>query len=881
MSPKFTNIEEIKKIDKNDENIDTETALDKLNQEIDTLDKLQEESFSQMSDQQLVEKLVLMNNMRNLQQKDLAKFNAIDLQVRMELAKRLWEKTDGSAEKKDNCIDNLADALRSDMKVEDIKLWRGDEPSLLTDLFTREVPGEPNAFKVEFYGIKKFELGINLADIIPTKYQVISLAKDYRLETGEEKLSTKDQWGKVNTEGFKQSKYNRIHRMLFQGKPAYCKLTSDGEKVYVPTFSGDIVYGHQEHITDANKTAEIQNYEIQQLKEEHRERKLDRKINDMFEQLNSESTENEALSAEEKYAKLQQILEDQTDLSAEEKAQIKAKLNSFDPEAVDPELYKDLPAKQRKSVQKIVSENGKYIIETAYRYGIPPSLITSIIFLESRGNSKAINQETIENPQVNKRKQARYELYKTNYTKYGPKLISYKDFYASKGLGQIQGQTAITLMPELSMDLDRLYDPKVNIDLIGKVIAKYKIYCGLDPISLRKAYVSGSMTKRIDEKYIEDFVSIYEPLSSLFGEDEFKRHEEEGESELYGYKKYFEDLQKAPTNQFDWTGGNFTTIEDYRIIKEGIESKNIGGQVVEGKPALLQRLEWADKAYFASTGQHIKINDDFRTNIDQKNIKIEKGQLAAEIGRSFHELGQAIDINNANEVKPFLELAGIKNIEREDWHFSIGEVNSIEDALSITEEEYNQRIAKHLNHQETPVGNNEFLKNHSDTAFIGDSLSVGYTGYSEIRGQRETGKHINQIAEDLPEVLEQQNPQKLVILAGTNDISDMSVKDVYTKIIEMIEEARSHNSNIKIWIGTLPPLENRGEEVTQKIKDLNTLIKKLKEDYKNNIDYIDFYSALAENNKFKTEFRSDGIHPNDDGYALMRTMIDQAITTVN
>ena len=43
--------------------------------------------------------------------------------------------------------------------------------------------------------------------------------------------------------------------------------------------------------------------------------------------------------------------------------------------------------------------------------------------------------------------------------------------------------------------------------------------------------------------------------------------------------------------------------------------------------------------------------------------------------------------------------------------------------------------------------------------------------------------------------------------------------------------------------------------------------------------YLDYYSALAEGRNFKKELTSDGLLPNDAGYAVMAPLAEKAIAT--
>ncbi|KKP39180.1 MAG: hypothetical protein UR28_C0009G0004 [Candidatus Peregrinibacteria bacterium GW2011_GWF2_33_10] len=141
----------------------------------------------------------------------------------------------------------------------------------------------------------------------------------------------------------------------------------------------------------------------------------------------------------------------------------------------------------------------------------------------------------------------------------------------------------------------------------------------------------------------------------------------------------------------EWTGANFTNIDKSRILKEPIETKEIGGVKVIAKKSVLLALQLADNDFFKQTGKHIIVNSSFRTNEQQSKMN---PSLAAPTGHSFHEIGQALDINHAGLGENY-ELAKIcllkygfqANIRNEPWHFSIGESNPINEMLCILEKQ--------------------------------------------------------------------------------------------------------------------------------------------------------------------------------------------------
>lgn len=126
-------------------------------------------------------------------------------------------------------------------------------------------------------------------------------------------------------------------------------------------------------------------------------------------------------------------------------------------------------------------------------------------------------------------------------------------------------------------------------------------------------------------------------------------------------------------------------------------------------------------------------------------------------------------------------------------------------------------------------------------------------------------------------------PATVVILAGINDIAHntgpTSVKAIYNNISSMAELAEANS--IEVILCSVLPANNFPwrEEIkpADKVIELNSLVK----DYanKNNITYVDYYSAMVDEKKgLRADLGDDGVHPNAKGYAIMESLILKAIT---
>ncbi len=98
-------------------------------------------------------------------------------------------------------------------------------------------------------------------------------------------------------------------------------------------------------------------------------------------------------------------------------------------------------------------------------------------------------------------------------------------------------------------------------------------------------------------------------------------------------------------------------------------------------------------------------------------------------------------------------------------------------------------------------------------------------------------------------------------------------------IISMVELARTNN--IEVILCSVLPANNfpwrKDIKPADKVLALNFLIKEYSE--RHNINYVDYYSAMVDDNKgLKADLGSDGVHPNAKGYAIMESIITKTIS---
>ena len=176
------------------------------------------------------------------------------------------------------------------------------------------------------------------------------------------------------------------------------------------------------------------------------------------------------------------------------------------------------------------------------------------------------------------------------------------------------------------------------------------------------------------------------------------------------------------------------------------------------------------------------------------------------------------------------------------------------------------------------------IKVEENIVFLGDSITDYYPiksiyGDLPIVNSGVAGYTTEDILDRMDTMVYQYNPTSVYLLIGTNDImyEDKS-NDVVENIKKIVDNIKKNRNQTEINILSLYPVNKTINESLVRKRD-NSIIKKINSSIKsyckkNNIKYINMYDELTdENDNFSNKYTSDGLHPNDMGYAKISTIL--------
>lgn len=171
--------------------------------------------------------------------------------------------------------------------------------------------------------------------------------------------------------------------------------------------------------------------------------------------------------------------------------------------------------------------------------------------------------------------------------------------------------------------------------------------------------------------------------------------------------------------------------------------------------------------------------------------------------------------------------------------------------------------------------------------FFGDSLIQGFDIKKYFSGNIYNcgcnGATTDLLLHLQPYAIRDYNPSKVIILIGTNDLSDTWQFDKLESafnVFKLIDIMRRNNPAIEVVvISPLPIIESKKKTTCRS----NTQLRILKEEYKNNVlefdntTFVDVFDEFMKDGQLQESYTEDGLHLNEAGYDLLASLLKKYV----
>ena len=173
---------------------------------------------------------------------------------------------------------------------------------------------------------------------------------------------------------------------------------------------------------------------------------------------------------------------------------------------------------------------------------------------------------------------------------------------------------------------------------------------------------------------------------------------------------------------------------------------------------------------------------------------------------------------------------------------------------------------------------------HPDVVFLGDSITEFWRfAQPDLFGDKLVDRGIS--GQTTPQILLRfyadvvaLHPRVVHIMAGTNDIAGntgpTTDDQIFDNIRAMIDIAGVNH--IKVVLASITPATNGPARPAARILALNARLRELAR--QRGAIYVDYHAALSDGRDgISAALANDGLHPNRDGYAVMRPLTERAL----
>lgn len=171
-----------------------------------------------------------------------------------------------------------------------------------------------------------------------------------------------------------------------------------------------------------------------------------------------------------------------------------------------------------------------------------------------------------------------------------------------------------------------------------------------------------------------------------------------------------------------------------------------------------------------------------------------------------------------------------------------------------------------------------YLEKVVDNAFIfvGDSITEGYYLQGYLANVPTINRGIsmdtaNGVLERCSLLNLETNPQAVLLMIGTNNLLyDLYLDSYFQDVEEILLYIKQKAPNTKIYLQSILPL-GKDKAAAPKVKEYNkklqTIAKKLE------IEFLDVYSLMAQDDCMPKSLSEDGIHPNGTSYQIWADLL--------
>ncbi|NES94431.1 MAG: GDSL family lipase, partial [Desertifilum sp. SIO1I2] len=170
-------------------------------------------------------------------------------------------------------------------------------------------------------------------------------------------------------------------------------------------------------------------------------------------------------------------------------------------------------------------------------------------------------------------------------------------------------------------------------------------------------------------------------------------------------------------------------------------------------------------------------------------------------------------------------------------------------------------------HNQAPAGYRNRLWNllslsGFEVDFVGSQVTGTTPTLSDLEHEGRGGWRIDQISDNVTNWLNQQQPDIVLLMIGTNDIlQQYQVNTAPNRLNTLIDQILDWSSNVQILVGSIIPITRNASEY-QQVLDFNSTIPGIVNSKNSQVQFIDIFSAVSDQDLTAT----DNIHPTEFGY---------------